>query len=130
MVTLTKKRVTVKRLFHQVFSPGHWTPHVVLTLPAFFRCWLLLSYHAIYCYICVSWVSSNSTETAQGAHHLHSDTAGHPGSSVLQDPVPRHLYEGGSGPEDQPARVAGAGTQPDKSTCAPSLLTAINMKTG
>lgn len=60
-------------------------------------------------FLCVCLICSHSQEAAQRAHHLHSDTAGHPGSSVLQDPLPGHLHEGGGGPQDQLARVPCAG---------------------
>lgn len=56
------------------------------------------------------WLCSHTPEAAQGAHHLHPHTAGHPGGAVLQDPLPRHLHEGGGGPQDQPAWVTCAGT--------------------
>lgn len=54
---------------------------------------------------------SHSPQAAQRAHNLHTDTAGHPGGAVLQNPLPRHFHEGGSGPQDQPARVTCTGKQ-------------------
>lgn len=54
-------------------------------------------------------IFSHPQEAAQRAHHLHQDTAGHPGGAVLQNPLPRHLHERGGGPEDQPARVTCSG---------------------
>lgn len=54
---------------------------------------------------------SHSPEAAQRAHDLHTDAAGHLGGAVLQNPLPRHFHEGGSGPQDQPAGVTCTGKQ-------------------
>uniref|UniRef100_A0A8C8BV57 Homeobox domain-containing protein n=1 Tax=Oncorhynchus tshawytscha TaxID=74940 RepID=A0A8C8BV57_ONCTS len=52
--------------------------------------------------LCVSGFLSHPAEAASRAHHFHTQPAGYPGGHVLQDPLPRHLHEGGGGPQDQP----------------------------
>lgn len=45
-------------------------------------------------------VFSQPAEAAQGANHLHQDSAGHSGVAVRQDPLPGYLHEGGGGAEN------------------------------
>lgn len=65
---------------------------------------------------------SHPTEAAAGAHHLHPLAVGRAGGTFRQDPLPRHLHEGGSRPEDQPARIPSPGTGLVRVNPAPSWV--------